>query len=69
MATVDDLKAMGEEPNTIDDWLERFTEEEKIVVQDAMLRHSPKRIFEIITELEDNPYPFSLSSISNWRRR
>lgn len=69
MATIDDLKSMAREPTTIDEWLSRFSDEDRLVIQDAMLRHDPSKVHPILTELEENPFPFTAAAISNWRRR
>lgn len=69
MASVNDLLKVANEPNSLGEWLDRFSPEDREVVEDAMRRHKPSQIYPILRSLDDNPFPFSAGAISGWRRR
>ena len=67
MANVNDLLAVPAQPKTMEEWLGRFSLEDRAVVVEAMLTRSPAALMPVLTELDDNPYPFQRNTLSAWR--
>lgn len=68
MSNLEDLDT-ATMPLTIDEWLSRFGVEDRQKVRHAILTNTPSRIYPILTELEDNPFPFTKDSLSKWARK
>lgn len=69
MTAVSDLRKVIDKPTTMDEWLSRFTEEDRKIVTEAIVTQSPAKIHPILRDLDDNPCPFSAAALSGWRRR
>lgn len=69
MTKVSDLNLLGNKPATMEEWLSRFTEEDRKIVTEAIVTQSPSKIHPILRDLDDNPCPFSAAALSGWRRR
>mgnify|MGYP006956572866 FL=1 len=69
MASIQDLAALIDKPRTMEEWLSRFNDEDRKVVEEAILTHGPGRLHPILRDLDENPFPFSAGEISDWRRR
>lgn len=69
MATINDLKSLQEKPKNLDEWLGRFTVEDRETVAAAILKHQPAEVHKVLVELEGNPYPFTKSALSSHRKR
>ncbi|WP_426716506.1 hypothetical protein ACEN19_11175 [Corynebacterium auriscanis] len=68
MATINDLKELSSKPRTIEEWLDRFDEEDKRVVVESIIRGTTANLWPILSQLEDNPFPFRKDTINHARR-
>lgn len=68
MASINQLKEVTQEPATLEEWLDGFDEQDRRTVVSAVLRGSTAQVFPIISQLEDNPYPFKRSTLNHHRR-
>lgn len=69
MALVSDLLDVKDEPSTMEEWLGRFSEQDRKIVIDSIRSHKSSKIYPILKDLDENPYPFSVAALSDWRRR
>lgn len=59
----------GTSPRTVKEWLDRFPEEDRRVVRDAITKVPSKVLFPIISELDENPYPFTRKTLNDIARQ
>lgn len=72
MATIDTLKELASTertPRTIDEWLDRFNDEDKAVVLKAVITTPAATLYPVVKELDDNPYPFRAKGLTDLARR
>lgn len=69
MTNVNDLKTIPTGPQTMEEWLDNFTPEDRAIVEDAILTRPLVALMPILTELDDNPFPFRKNTLSAWRSR
>lgn len=55
--------------STVQEWLDSFGEDDRNVIVEAMMTAQPKQVWPILSNLDDNPYPFTKSSLEAYMRR
>lgn len=70
MASIKDLEALDTSaPKSLSEWLKGFSDEERDVVEHAILTARTNDVYPILKGLEDNPYPFERDTLNLHRRR
>lgn len=69
MATLADLNNITREPKTVQDWLDKFTPEEQTNITHAIFTHSQTQVWEILANLDENPFPFGQATLNSWKHR
>lgn len=69
MASLDDLDDLGErEYVSIEEWFVTFTDEERDKIVNAIRVHPPGKVWDIVSKLDDNPFPFMRPAFNQWAR-
>ena len=69
MASIKDLEALDLSALTdLEDWLRRFTDEERDVVVHAILTARTNDVYPVLSNLEENAYPFERATLNHHRR-
>ena len=69
MSSLNDLDALGERaPRNIAEWFGMFTDEEQGKIAKAICVHPPGKVWNIVSTLDDNPFPFARPSFNQWAR-
>lgn len=69
MTSINDLKKMSDAPTTVSEWLATFTPEDQDTIITAIHTHSPGKVWAIISQLDENPFPFGRTTLVSWRHR
>lgn len=69
MANVSDLLAVPVKPATVEEWLDRFSPEDRAVVVEAIITRPAAAVMPILENLDDNPFPFRKNTLSVWRSK
>lgn len=70
MANIKDLeKLTSDEPRTFDEWLSRFDDDDRDLVVDSIITSRLDDVFNVISNLDVNPYPFRRQSLNGFRNR
>lgn len=69
MTSINDLKNISTAPTTVSDWLAKFTPEDQDTIITAIHTHSVSKVWEIISQLDENPFPFGRTTLVSWKHR
>lgn len=70
MANIKDLETLsGDEPRTFEEWLSRFDDDDRDLVVDSIITSRLDDVFNVISNLDMNPYPFRRQSLNGFRNR
>ena len=69
MATLNDLETLDTSaPVDLEDWLGRFSEDDRELVVEKIMTARTNDVYPIISRLDKNPYPFERSTLNHHRR-
>ena len=69
MANIKDLEALDlSAPTDLEDWLGRFSDEDRDVVIHAILTARTNDVYPVLANLEENSYPFERATLNHHRR-
>lgn len=68
MATIDDLANLTGY-RTVGDWIADHDDNDRRLIETAMMNHQPSQVWPVLSNLVDNPFPFSKSALEGAMRR
>lgn len=63
MSTINELAELVEEPATVAEWVAAFPPEDQKTIWDAFATRTTAQVWPIVTQLDDNPFPFSRKTL------
>lgn len=69
MATLADLDNLTNDPTTVNQWLNQFTTEERDTILTAIDTHPPTKVWNILANLDEHPFPFGVNTLVAWKHR
>lgn len=69
MANIGDLEQITTRPRNLWEWLDRFNNTDREKVIRAILTGATSELYPVLSDLEENPYPFEQDTINDHRAK
>lgn len=69
MSSLNDLRALPDSPINFEHWIGQFDDQAQDLIIDSIIYKNCPAVFEILSTLDNNPYPFNLITLENHRNK